>query len=194
MRQPLVAGNWKLNGTRSSAVELAKSVAQGCAGISIDTLICPTFVHLPEVCLALGESTHLQVGAQDCSDQSEGAYTGEISALMLKETGVSSVIVGHSERREYYGDSNERVAAKFEQVQNAGLTPIFCVGETATEREAGDTRKVIGMQLKAVLQRSGVASLANAVIAYEPVWAIGTGLTATPAEAQDVHHLSLIHI
>ena len=194
MRQPLVAGNWKLNGTRASAVELAEAVAAACASLPIDTLVCPAYIHLPEVCNAVvaqqkadAGNAGLQVGAQDCCDQAEGAYTGEVSALMLAEYGVSSVIVGHSERRQYYGDDNARVAAKYEQVQTAGLTPIFCVGETAAERESGSTRKVIGEQLQAVLQRCGVASLANAVIAYEPVWAIGTGLTATPAEAQDLH-------
>lgn len=195
MRQPLVAGNWKLNGTRASAVELAEAVATACATLPIDTLVCPAYIHLPEVCKAVhavrgsvATSGGLQIGAQDCCDQAEGAYTGEVSAAMLAEYGISSVIVGHSERRQFYTDDNARVAAKFEQVQSAGLTPIFCVGETAAERESGSTRKVIGEQLQAVLQRSGVESLAKAVIAYEPVWAIGTGLTATPAEAQDLHH------
>ena len=187
MRQPLVAGNWKLNGSRTSTVELADAVASACANLSIDTLVCPAFVHITEVCQAVA-GKGLQVGAQDCSDQLEGAFTGEVSAQMLAQMGVSSVIVGHSERRQFYGDSNERVAAKFAQVQSAGLTPIFCVGESADERQAGTTRDVIGDQLQAIVKRCGVASLAQAVLAYEPVWAIGTGLTASPAEAQEVHH------
>lgn len=186
MRKPLVAGNWKLNGSRTSAVELADAVASACANLPIETLVCPAFVHITDVCQAVAGHS-LQVGAQDCSDQPEGAYTGEVSAAMLAELGVSSVIVGHSERRQFYADSNERVAAKFEQVQSAGLTPIFCVGESADERQAGTTRDVISGQLQAVVARCGVASLGNAVLAYEPVWAIGTGLTATPVEAQEVH-------
>ncbi len=186
MRQPLVAGNWKLNGSRTSVVELADAVASACGNLPIETLVCPAFVHIADVCGTL-DGHNLRVGAQDCSDQSSGAYTGEVSAQMLAGMGVSSVIVGHSERRQFYADSNERVAAKFEQVQSAGLTPIFCLGESAEEREAGTTREVIGSQLQAVIARCGVAAMQNAVLAYEPVWAIGTGLTASPEEAQEVH-------
>jgi len=190
MRQPLVAGNWKLNGTRTSAVELAEAVARGCASFSIDTLVCPSFVHLADVCKSVGSldgAQQLGVGAQDCSEQAGGAFTGEVSAGMLADIGVSHVIVGHSERRQFYADTNERVAAKFDQAQSAGLIPVLCVGESASERESGTTREVVGAQLKTVIEQAGVAALGQAVLAYEPVWAIGTGLTASPEQAQEIH-------
>lgn len=200
MRQPLVAGNWKLNGTRPGAIELAKAVASSCASLPVDTLVCPSFIHLPDVIHAIssvsdnipgqttdGEAPGLRVGAQDCCDEAEGAFTGEVSAGMLAGFGIDSVIVGHSERRQLYGDTNERVARKFARVQEAGMTPILCVGETAEQYNNGATREIISGQLQAVLANSGIGAFGSAVVAYEPVWAIGTGLTATPGQAQDVH-------
>lgn len=198
MRQSLVAGNWKLNGTRSSVVELANSVVSGVAALSTnlaaEVLICPSFVHLSDVQGVLAGSgspgSALMLGAQDCCAENEGAFTGEVSAAMLGEFGCQYVIVGHSERRQLFSETNESVAAKFLAVQKHGLTPILCVGETLEEREAGDMQSVIAGQLDAVLLApgsGGASVLSNAVIAYEPVWAIGTGKSATAAEAQDVH-------
>jgi len=198
MRTPLVAGNWKLNGSRESAVKLAGAVISGTGEIpadTLETLICPSFLHLGAVAQQVHQSATasgsgkgtVYVGAQNCSDQAEGAYTGEVSAAMLAEVGAEFVIVGHSERRQLYGESSEHVAARYKQVLDAGLRPILCVGETLAERAASATLDVIGVQIDAVLAHCGSAAFTNAVIAYEPVWAIGTGETATPEQAQDVH-------
>ena len=192
MRTPLVAGNWKLNGQRASVGELAAAVISGTSEIPVDTLICPSFLHLEAVAnqlrQAAGEGTlSVSVGAQNCSDQAEGAFTGEVSAAMLAEAGAEFVIVGHSERRQLYSESSAQVAERYAQVLDAGLQPILCAGETLEERAASATLDVIGAQIDAVLARCGAAGLAKAVIAYEPVWAIGTGETATPEQAQDVH-------
>jgi len=195
MRMPLVAGNWKLNGSREGVSELAAAVISGAGEIPVDTLICPSFVHLEAVVNQVGQSTgkrtagqgSLSVGAQNCSDQAEGAFTGEVSAVMLAEVGVEYVIVGHSERRQLYGESSDQVAARYAQVLDAGLQPILCVGETLEERQSSATLDVIGGQIDAVLTLCGKDGFKDAVIAYEPVWAIGTGETATPEQAQDVH-------
>ena len=204
MRTPLVAGNWKLNGRREGVSELAAAVISGTSEIPVDVLICPSFLHLEAVAIqvrrsalslrnnASGDDSNrdsgsLAVGAQNCSDQADGAYTGEVSAAMLAEVGAEYVIVGHSERRQLYGESSEQVAARYAQVLDAGLRPILCVGETLDERAASKTLDVIGEQVDAVLTRCGKAGFAEAVIAYEPVWAIGTGETATPEQAQEVH-------
>ncbi len=187
MRQPLVAGNWKLHGTRSSVVTLASEIADGIRSVALDALICPAFPHLQAVLETLPDESRLRVGAQNCSDQQQGAYTGEVSAQMLADLGVSHVLVGHSERRQLYAESNEQVAIRFEQVQNAGIAPIVCLGETAEQRKAGETFSVVGHQLASVVDRCGIESLAEAVVAYEPVWAIGTGETATAGQAQEVH-------
>ncbi len=187
MRRPLVAGNWKMNGSRSSARELVSGIQAGLGGLDkIEVVVCPSFVLLPEVAAMAGGSA-LIVGAQNVSEHDAGAYTGEVAPAMLAEFGCAYVIVGHSERRQYYGEDDARVAAKFVAAQRHGLRPILCVGETLDEREQGRTEAVVGRQLDAVLEAAGAAALANSVIAYEPVWAIGTGRTASPEQAQAVH-------
>ena len=151
-----------------------------------ELVVCPPFIYLSYVQKLLGEAD-ISLGAQDCSDQETGAYTGEVSAAMLNDFACKYVIIGHSERRHVYGDSNEKVATKFAHVVKNRLTPILCVGETQQEREEGHTEVVISKQINAVLDLFGVEAFRNAVIAYEPVWAIGTGQVATPAQAQQVH-------
>ena len=187
-RQPLVAGNWKLNGTRESAVALARAVSDGAASLDCRVLVCPVHVHLVPVGDALGGSP-VALGAQDCSEHASGAFTGEVAAPMLAELGCTHVVVGHSERRALHGETSEQVAAKARAVQAAGMTPILCVGETLEEREAGRVEAVVGEQLDTLLEAHGVAAFADLVVAYEPVWAIGTGKTASPDEAQDVHRM-----
>ena len=193
MRRPLVAGNWKMNGSLSRAAELARALAAALTGEAAsggesapELAVFPPFVHLPSVVEILAGSA-VSVGAQDVSEHEAGAYTGEVAGGMLTELGCRYTLVGHSERRALFGDTDERVAAKFERAQACGLVPVLCVGETLEEREADETRNVVERQLDAVMRRCGAASLANAVVAYEPVWAIGTGKTATPEQAQEVH-------
>jgi len=186
MRRSLVVGNWKMNGSREKARALASAIVAGVAGAKADVGISPPFVHLPEVGEILAGSPVL-LGSQNVADQDEGAYTGEVSGSLLKEFGVSLAIVGHSERRALYGESNELVAARYVKAIEHGLIPILCIGETLEERESDRTFDVVGEQLDAVLNLAGVASLAKAVIAYEPVWAIGTGRTASTEQAQEVH-------
>tara|TARA_Y100001934_G_scaffold283240_1_gene401435 strand:- start:825 stop:1577 length:753 start_codon:yes stop_codon:yes gene_type:complete len=187
MRTTLVAGNWKMNGTRATAVELVAGVVAGLnSGASADVAICPPFTLLDTVRQAIGESD-IALGAQDLARQENGAFTGEVSGEMLTDGGCYFVIVGHSERRALFGEDNEVVAEKFVRAQAAGLVPILCVGEQLEDREGGITEEVVGAQLDAVINAAGASAFAGAVIAYEPVWAIGTGLTATPEQAQDVH-------
>lgn len=188
MRRSLVAGNWKLHGSKRSVAELADAVAAGAAGLDADVLVCPTYLHLSDVSATLADTAVL-LGAQNCAVESSGAYTGEVAPQMLVEYGCKYVIVGHSERRALFGETNEQIAGKCAAACDAGLVPIVCVGETLDEREAGEVERVIGTQLDAVLDTCGVASFAAMVVAYEPVWAIGTGKTATPEQAQDVHAL-----
>ena len=185
MRRKIVAGNWKMHGTRDTAIALLDAIAAAPAA-ACDVVVIPPAVYLAEL-VARGAGRAIGFGAQDVSEHAQGAYTGELAGTMIKDVGARYALVGHSERRQYHGESNERVAAKFAQAQAAGLVPILCVGETLEQRDAGRTDAVIGAQLDAVLARGGAASLAGAVVAYEPVWAIGTGRTATPAQAQDVH-------
>ena len=187
MRRPLVAGNWKLNGNLSSISELISGIrAQQEQVRKAELAVCPPFIYLSHV-QSLLQGSDIALGAQDCSDQESGAYTGEVAAAMIKEFACTYNIIGHSERRHIYGDSNETVATKFAQVIKNGLTPILCVGETLQEREEGHTEVAIAQQINAVLNLFGVKAFAKAVIAYEPVWAIGTGKTATPEQAQEVH-------
>ena len=187
MRQPLVAGNWKLNGSLESVSILLAGIAGQISAVgATEVAVCPPFVYLQHAGPLLRD-TGIALGAQDCSDQAQGAYTGEVSAAMLGEFGCTYVIVGHSERRHIYGESDARVAAKFAQALENGLVPILCVGETLEERESEQTEAVIARQLDAVLVNSGIEGFGKAVIAYEPVWAIGTGKTATPEQAQQVH-------
>lgn len=189
MRQPLVAGNWKMNGSRDGALRLANTVAQGTeAGSAAEVLLCPPFVYLADLARALKDSG-VSLGAQDLCAEDNGAYTGEVSGPMLKDFDCRYVIVGHSERRALYAEDDALVARKFMAAQKAGLTPILCVGETLAEREAGETSAVVSRQLKAVLDAAGIASFGKAVVAYEPVWAIGTGRTAKSDQAQEVHAL-----
>lgn len=187
MRKPLIAGNWKMHGSLSQVNSLLKPIAKPDRSYSaIEILVCPTFVHLAEAKRLLAAS-HVILGAQNLYLGSQGAFTGEVSGSMLKDIGCEYVIVGHSERRTLFGENDQLVAAKFKAASDAGLTPILCVGETKEEREQGATEQVIQRQLEIVLRDVGIAAFARAVIAYEPVWAIGTGLTATPEQAQAAH-------
>jgi triosephosphate isomerase len=187
VRRPLVAGNWKMNGSAASIATLMAGVVAGVEGLEkTDVSVCPPFPYLA----AVGErvrGTRVTLGAQDCSVHEAGAYTGEVAAPMLIDVGCRQVIVGHSERRQYHAETDELVARKFARALQSGLMPILCVGETLQEREQGQTEAVVGRQLAAVLGNSGIAAFGNAVIAYEPVWAIGTGKVATPEQAQAVH-------
>lgn len=187
MRQILVAGNWKLNGSKESIQSLVNGINEGMSGVGDKAVaVCPPFVYIPMVADLLVDSA-IGLGSQDVADQESGAFTGEISASMLKDVGCQYAIVGHSERRSIYGESDKDTAAKFAAARAQGLTPILCVGELLEERESGDTENVVARQLDAVIELEGVAALADAVIAYEPVWAIGTGKTASPDQAQAVH-------
>jgi len=193
MRRPLVAGNWKMHGSREGSRALVGGILEGLQrgggpGTAAEVAVCPPFVYLADVQEALGGAP-VALGAQDlCPVPGEGAHTGEVSGRMLAEFGCRYVIVGHSERRSLYGEDDATVARKFLAAREAGLRPILCVGERLEEREAGTTEQVVARQLDAVLEsEGGLEGLREAVIAYEPVWAIGTGRTATPAQAQEVH-------
>lgn len=187
MRRPLIAGNWKMNGSKAGIRELLEGIKAGMGAVnSAEVAVCPPFVYIAEVAAQLDGSS-IVWGAQNVSQHASGAYTGEVAPAMLKDFGCTYVIVGHSERRSLYGEDDETVAAKFEAAQGAELTPILCVGETLEEREQGITEQVVARQIDAVIQRVGVQALRQAVVAYEPVWAIGTGKTATPQQAQEVH-------
>lgn len=187
MRTKFVAGNWKMNGSLSANDTLLKDLVPALANLAgMESAVCPSYPYLAQVQRVL-QGSRVALGGQDLCQYGNGAYTGGVSAAMLRDLGCSCVIVGHSERRTLFGESDALVAEKFAVAQQAGLLPILCLGETLAEREAGATDAVVARQLNAVLQRSGVAALRDAVIAYEPVWAIGTGKTASPEEAQAVH-------
>ncbi|MGH8401195.1 MAG: triose-phosphate isomerase, partial [Gammaproteobacteria bacterium] len=187
MRPLLVAGNWKMNGSRESAAKLVDGILHGLETMpATGVLLCPPFVHLADVARLL-KGSPLMLGAQDLCAEDNGAYTGEVSGPMLRDLDCRYVIVGHSERRSLYGETDPVVVRKFMAAQRAGLVPILCVGETLAQREAGETHAVVSTQLKAVLDAAGPAAFGNAVVAYEPVWAIGTGRTASPEQAQAVH-------
>ncbi len=186
MRQKIVAGNWKMHGSRVENTALIEAIIGTVTDDRVSCVICPPFVYLHDAWRVL-RSSAVALGAQDVCAEAVGAYTGEVSATMLHDVGCRYTLVGHSERRTLYGDTNALVARKFVAAQSRELIPILCVGEQLPEREAGHTEDVVGAQLDAVLQLSGVKSLAGAVVAYEPVWAIGTGRTATPEQAQEVH-------
>ncbi|MCP4302479.1 MAG: triose-phosphate isomerase [Gammaproteobacteria bacterium] len=187
MREFLVAGNWKMNGSNAANQELVAGIVAGVpAGSGFRLLVCPPFPYLSTVAAQV-EGSAVRVGAQNVSEHESGAFTGEVAPGMLKDIGCEYVIVGHSERRALYGESSFQVAAKFQAAQAAGITPILCVGETLEEREDGATERVVDFQLNAVLDAAGIGAFASAVVAYEPVWAIGTGMTASPEQAQDVH-------
>ncbi len=188
MRRPLVAGNWKMNGSRAQATALVGAILEGIgSGLRAETVICPPFILIPLVAERLAGQSAVALGGQNVGEERAGAFTGEVSASMLQDYGCRYVIVGHSERRTRYGEDDERVACKAARALESSLTPIICVGETLAEREAGATEAVVARQLDAVLDRCTAEGLAGSVIAYEPVWAIGTGRTASPAQAQAVH-------
>jgi len=187
MRKPLVAGNWKLNGSRESNKALVKGLVDGSNQVAnAEILVFPSFVYIAEVAAQL-EGSNIAYGGQDVAKEEVGAYTGEVSAGMLRDIGCTYAIVGHSERRALFGDTDKIVAEKFSAAQHGGVIPVLCVGELLEERETGQTEAVVEKQLQAVVDLVGIAALENSVIAYEPVWAIGTGKTASPQEAQSVH-------
>ena len=189
-RKLLIAGNWKMNGALAESRQLVAALRAGVGATTKPSmLLCPPYVYIPAVREWLRGSS-IGLGAQDLSNRAgAGAFTGEVSGAMLHDVGCTHVIVGHSERRALYGESDAVVATKFKLAQQAGLLPILCVGETLEQREAGQTRPTVERQVTAVLDAAGVAAFGKAVIAYEPVWAIGTGRTATPEQAQEVHAL-----
>ena len=187
MRGYLVAGNWKMNGSNAANAELVDGIIAGLPSAeAVDVLICPPFPYLGAMAEKV-RGSRLLLGAQNVSQHASGAYTGETAASMLLDAGCEFVLTGHSERRAMMGETSEIVAAKFVAALDAGLKPILCVGETLQQREAGQTEAVIDEQLNAVLDVAGVDGFGKAVVAYEPVWAIGTGKTASPEQAQDVH-------
>jgi triosephosphate isomerase len=187
MRRPIVAGNWKMHGSRSETARLVEDLLVGCPeSPQAACVICPPFVYLYEAGRLIRDSA-FSLGAQDVCADTHGAFTGEISAAMLKDVGCGYVIVGHSERRLLYRENDQLVARKFGAAHSKGLVPILCVGEQLADREAARTSEVIARQLDAVLELCGAGALGQGVIAYEPVWAIGTGRNATPEQAQEVH-------
>ena len=186
MRQSLVVGNWKMNGTRAGTALLAQGIVAGLGTNNADIAVCVPYVFLAGVAEIIKDS-RLALGAQNVADKPSGAYTGEISAAMLSEFGCRYALVGHSERRSYYGDTNESVAERFSQAQAQNITPILCIGETLEQREQNQTFDVVNEQLDAVINLAGIQAFNAAVIAYEPVWAIGTGKTASDEQAQEVH-------
>lgn len=186
MRQVLVAGNWKMNGSRESIKGLLDGIKAGMGDVKAQVAVCVPYVYLADVQTQLA-GTSIGYGAQDIASEDSGAFTGEISGSMLNDFGGKYVIVGHSERRSLYGEADADTANKFAAARRHGLIPILCVGESLEERQSGVTEEVVARQLDAVIALEGVAALADAVVAYEPVWAIGTGMTASPEQAQEVH-------
>jgi len=187
MRQPLVIGNWKMHGSQCTNEVLLDALLPALAGLEgVEVVLCPPSPYLSQVDARLG-GTAIALGAQNLNARESGAYTGEVSALMLKDLHCRYVLIGHSERRSLYGETDADTAQKFAAAKAAGLIPVLCVGETLQERHKGETEAVVARQLQAVIDALGIEALGGAVIAYEPVWAIGTGETATPAQAQAVH-------
>jgi triosephosphate isomerase len=187
MRKTLIAGNWKLNGSVESITELLKGIVAGLPETeSLSVAVCPPYIYIPMVTDMLSDQ-RVMVGSQNVAAQPKGAYTGEVSAAMLSEFGCQYGLVGHSERRSIYNETDADVAVKFKALSDSGIIPVLCVGETLEERDQGVTESVVSRQIQAVIDQHGIAAFASAVIAYEPVWAIGTGRTATPEQAQAVH-------
>jgi triosephosphate isomerase len=184
-RRKLVAGNWKMHGSRAMADALVAEI-RATAASDTDVLMLPPFPYIADLA-SQPANRGIAFGAQDVSEHASGAYTGEVSAAMLKDIGCSHVLAGHSERRQYHAESDTLVAAKCAAAQAAGLLPVLCVGETLEDRESGRTEDVIGRQIGAVLDRLGIDAFDRVVVAYEPVWAIGTGRTASPRQVQEVH-------
>ena len=197
MRQKLVVGNWKMHGSMAQVRQLLEGVATGSADLKkVEIAVGPTLLHIglaAEVCA--GEAAgHLKLAAQNLFAEPAGAFTGEVSAPMLAEYGVNYVIVGHSERREIFAETDQVVAAKFKATQASGLIPILCVGESLAQRECGTSAEVVLAQLNAVIEAAGIEALQSAVLAYEPIWAIGTGKTASKEHAQEIHRVLREHI
>jgi triosephosphate isomerase (TIM) len=189
MRKPLVAGNWKMHGSRADNARLVRDLLDALRSEwAADVLLCPPYVYLWETGRLIKDSD-VTLGAQNVCAETQGAFTGEVSAAMLRDVGCRYVLVGHSERRQIYGESDALVARKFVAAQSHGLAPVLCVGETLDERESGRTHEVVSRQIDAVLAVSGIRAFGSAVVAYEPVWAIGTGRNASPEQAQEVHGL-----
>ena len=186
MRRSLIAGNWKMNLTRAEAIDLARGVGAAAGDGEVDVLVCPTFVHLDCVQTAV-EGSKVSVGGQDVYFEGNGAFTGETSTEMLCDLGCEYVILGHSERRNVIGESDKLINQKLHAALSAGLKPILCVGELLEQRESGKTMEVVQAQIEGSLEGVSTEQMANVVIAYEPVWAIGTGKTASPEQAQEVH-------
>ena len=187
MRRTLIAGNWKMNGSLESIGELMDGIKEGLNEVSnADMAVCPPAVYLMKVRSMIGD-TNIALGAQNVCDQASGAFTGELAPSMLLEAGCKYAIIGHSERRSLYGESDELIAKRYAMAVESGITPILCIGETLEEREQGITEAVVARQLDAVIESQGVDALGKGVIAYEPVWAIGTGKTASPEQAQAVN-------
>lgn len=186
MRQTIVAGNWKMNASKEAVNALVLGILEGLPNVNAKVIVCAPFPYLSQV-EALATHSQLNIGAQNLSVNTSGAFTGEVSASMIKDFGAEYVIVGHSERRSLYGETDEIVADKAQVALDNGLTPLFCIGELLEERESGNTESVVRRQIKAVIAKLGIEAFKNIIIAYEPVWAIGTGVTATPQQAQDTH-------
>lgn len=187
MRKPLIAGNWKMHTTISDAINLANGIKRELIDFNkVDILLCPPFTALSSVYEVIMD-TNIKLGAQNIAWEKEGAYTGEISSIMLKDCGCKFAIIGHSERRKYFGESDEMVNKRIKAALAGGVTPIVCVGETLEERERDLTTKVIAKQLEGGLSDLSEDEANKIIIAYEPVWAIGTGKTATPQQAQEIH-------
>ncbi|MCU7938233.1 MAG: triose-phosphate isomerase [gamma proteobacterium symbiont of Bathyaustriella thionipta] len=194
MRTPLVAGNWKMNGSRASVKELINGVVEGAKSLNgVEVAVCPSMIHIADV-TAIAGGSNVAVGSQDACTELKGAFTGETSIDMIKDFGCQYAIIGHSERRTIYGETDEIVAEKYSVVKKAGVTPIFCIGETLEERETNITEEVCARQIDAVFAAEGDNAFEGSVIAYEPVWAIGTGKTASPEQAQAVHAFIRQHI
>ena len=186
MRKTIVAGNWKMNASKESVNSLIEGILSGMSGVSSEVIVCAPFPYLSQVETLISNSS-LMLGAQNLNVNTKGAFTGEVSADMIKDFGAQHVIVGHSERRSLYGESSTIVAEKTKAAIDAGLIPLLCVGESLEERESGNTEVVIAEQLGAVINLLGIEAFEGIIIAYEPLWAIGTGLTASPEQAQAVH-------
>ena len=186
MRRNLIVGNWKMKINHQSAQALVDDLIADLPDVDADIAVCPPYLYIPEVSLRLANTT-IGWGAQNVATHVEGAYTGEIAAVMLKDFNCKYAIVGHSERRANYADTDATIAQRFQQTLEAGIIPVLAIGELLEEREQGTTFNVVAKQLNAVIDHAGIESFKNAVIAYEPVWAIGTGMTATAEQAQEVH-------
>ncbi len=191
MRNKLIIGNWKMHGSVAENAALTMQLIQGVASLdeNIEIAVCPCSVHISQIAELLAVNERIALGAQDVNENDKGAFTGEVSAAMVREFSVKYVLLGHSERRTLYAESDERIAAKFLAVVAQQLTPVLCIGETLVQKEQGETKAILLSQLDKVLKVTGAEHFSKAIIAYEPVWAIGTGKTASPEQAQAVHKI-----